>query len=1216
MTTPAATQPCPQPPAGGDLDLVRVGSLRLAAAGTSQAAGPVRSTGPAVIWVQRVLAARAGEAIQDDGKFGPLTGAAVARFKRSRGISPADPVVGPLTLRALEAACAAAPPGPGPAPGPNVLPPSPAPAGAPDWLGMLRRATGQDGRSGSLTDVAPLPGEVPLGTRAEISLRYVDPVAAAAPPASDPATVVRCRAIEGFRDTVGGLAFTVVPTGRQPGGSSYIMRGYQRVGPRRPLTTTMTAAEAMAVSGARLDPGQAPDDLLRAQVDVWHDLSGNEGDPTAINAYDSANLTWGGGFAAAGQLQTLLSTLMRRSADARTLLHAAGVSVEHVTRRTRARTGATVTVSGLEFVAVDCARGWVLVGDDAERLIRCDRRILSLFVRIAAGTVPARALPGPGDPAARNSALVTATLDAQFLQLITRSGRISGFALRPPWTRALRAAVAHNLHFGGLAAGWADFSGTNGDPVEVVRTIARKAMSCDHLLASSRLRFEGAFSHGALAGAAASFPAGNPVCTGRARAIRVGSSVRVVPLAPGVREVGTADESGPAPAPYLLRSALLAGDQVLSDVAGSRLRLAAPGTRPFPAPVLSAGPAIRKVQLALAQLGRLDPRGADGRFGPVTGVAVARYKRERAISPADPVVGPKTIEALDRELLARRGPKPAPVPVPPVPVPPSLPELERRYFPSGGTDAAPFSRTSVARPLIDGADFFGALLGQIRGLIANGGPGDAWYVAGWTIDAGFQLDPARPEKLVDLLDAVARRGVDVRVIAWASDTLLNLDRFSSPVQDVIRRNAGAFIPVVEGNVASIDQMRARRSLANRCLLDWSGNQASSHHMKLNVFLRRGQLTAFASGMDLARNRLDGRDHPPTAPGNPGRPVPWHDAAVMLRGEAAARVHETFRTRWFEARTLNTRTFRLRGGAARVYNPPGIVMPDPPTRSATVPPSPDTSVAVLRSVPDSKEFNTLVNRRWDRWPRSGVHEVQRTLTQALAAARRYIYVEDQAFDATDVLFPLLKRACERGVKVIAVLPGILDEPGRPVVGDQLNPAVANLVASISPAARTNLAVWHLVGVIVHSKVVVIDDEFYLVGSANFMDRSMNHSGFNNVKGDDSECSAAVVGLSAARRLRVDLWAEHLRVRANRAAEAELADLSRVIGFWRPGWGGAPTFRHPSSPLRFVGPLKGTTGTPVRPAGAVPPSSSSSFSSKKQSSELAQAYGWEIASPLPS
>ena len=102
---------------------------------------------------------------------------------------------------------------------------------------------------------------------------------------------------------------------------------------------------------------------------------------------------------------------------------------------------------------------------------------------------------------------------------------------------------------------------------------------------------------------------------------------------------------------------------------------------------------------------------------------------------------------------------------------------------------------------------------------------------------------------------------------------------------------------------------------------------------------------------------------------------------------------------------------------------------------------------------------------------------------------------------------------------------------------------------------------------HSKLILIDDEFLADGSANFMDRSMQYTG---VQGDDSELSVAAVSTgSLVSDLRVQLWAEHLRTAAP-AALAELRDLARSLGFWRQAWGSGLTFAHPASALVFVGP----------------------------------------------
>jgi hypothetical protein len=52
-----------------------------------------------------------------------------------------------------------------------------------------------------------------------------------------------------------------------------------------------------------------------------------------------------------------------------------------------------------------------------------------------------------------------------------------------------------------------------------------------------------------------------------------------------------------------LKSARFAGDGDLTKVLNGGLRLGAPGTAPFPAPVLSSGPAVAKVQQALIDIG-------------------------------------------------------------------------------------------------------------------------------------------------------------------------------------------------------------------------------------------------------------------------------------------------------------------------------------------------------------------------------------------------------------------------------------------------------------------------------------------------------------------------------------------------------------------------------------------------------------------------------------
>jgi phosphatidylserine/phosphatidylglycerophosphate/cardiolipin synthase-like enzyme len=478
------------------------------------------------------------------------------------------------------------------------------------------------------------------------------------------------------------------------------------------------------------------------------------------------------------------------------------------------------------------------------------------------------------------------------------------------------------------------------------------------------------------------------------------------------------------------------------------------------------------------------------------------------------------------------------------PVTRDLPGLETRYFPPAGTDVAPVSRRSTVEPIIDGLKYFDQLNTEINAL----GNGDAWYVTGWWFDAGFKF--RRGERLGDLLEDRAAAGVDVRVIIWAN-------------RQVVTIGLEPYYGLMRNNILAAETLRSQATLDGRVLIDWSGNAASSHHMKVNVFSRGGSLTAFVGGIDYAPGRLAAPPH--TA----GRGL-WHDAGVRVTGEAAERVLETVVTRWTEASTLSPATYDI-GGGSKDYNPTPTVPLVQPGAGPQLAVSADTSIQVVRSFPDSKEFGVFSNTPWSTLPRTGVHETKKTFETMLNAAQRYIYIEDQSFDAVDSLFPALVAACKRGVKVIAVLPGRRD----PMDGTAPPPRVlssdvkAGIVDRLSPAEQQNLAVYQLKGITVHSKLILIDDELMSIGSANFMDRSMQFTKL----GDDSECSVVAVSTSdLVPDLRVRLWAEHLRVPDVGAEADEIRDLDLSLGIWRPAWstGTGVTFDHPNSQLVLVGP----------------------------------------------
>ena len=103
----------------------------------------------------------------------------------------------------------------------------------------------------------------------------------------------------------------------------------------------------------------------------------------------------------------------------------------------------------------------------------------------------------------------------------------------------------------------------------------------------------------------------------------------------------------------------------------------------------------------------------------------------------------------------------------------------------------------------------------------------------------------------------------------------------------------------------------------------------------------------------------------------------------------------------------------------------------------------------------------------------------------------------------------------------------------------------IVDRLDAEDEIDFAVYRVEHLTVHAKIILIDDEFACIGSANMFSRSMG--------GTDSEISTAVAtSTSLVRDLRVKLWAEHLRTSVGPALRASLEDLDLALGIWRAEW----------------------------------------------------------------
>lgn len=453
--------------------------------------------------------------------------------------------------------------------------------------------------------------------------------------------------------------------------------------------------------------------------------------------------------------------------------------------------------------------------------------------------------------------------------------------------------------------------------------------------------------------------------------------------------------------------------------------------------------------------------------------------------------------------------------------------------------------------MLDGAEYFAELGAVLDGL----GTGDAVLIASLSVDPELELNGRLPgdagyDPLGERLARAAAADATVRVllagrVLASSLPVLGLEDFR---KNVLRAQA-----LREWRPAGSP---GASPLAGCALVDFSGSLPGSNHQKVAVVSRGGVLTAFVGGIDLKFDRLDGTPHDTMR--LDGERWGWHDAVVRLRGRAAERVWAVLAQRWHEAATLPPKHYVRRPPRWEPINPVAPRSAPPAAPEQTRIGRPGTSVRVLRSVPRLKFTSVFPGRSvpWESLPPRGIQEIYRTLSTAIAAARRYVYIEDQYLseelggDHSFELYPYLRDAARRRVKVILVGSGIRDpeDPGvhvRPINRSLNRDLRRKIVDQLDAEQRTNVAVYRIEHCTVHAKLTLIDDVFANIGSANLFSRSMG--------GVDTELSSAVTTTtSLVRDLRVRVWGEHLRAAVTSELRPALEDLDRALGIWDTRW----------------------------------------------------------------
>ncbi len=394
--------------------------------------------------------------------------------------------------------------------------------------------------------------------------------------------------------------------------------------------------------------------------------------------------------------------------------------------------------------------------------------------------------------------------------------------------------------------------------------------------------------------------------------------------------------------------------------------------------------------------------------------------------------------------------------------------------------------------------------------------------------------------LVDVLGLAVRRGVDVRVLLW------------DPLDPFYLGHLGND-PAAQAEILARQGVPYRLDKNCRSVL----HLAQGLHQKCAVV---DSQVAFVGGIDLTVeysgdfDRWDTSNHPfASALRNTDRgasPHPWHDAQVMLTGDAVLDVEQNLRQRWDASAGRTQQRIQPPGDLIRgmrgAIEKSGRHLQGRTEQAHDGAPVPQHSADRTEARASQSEGRLQIVRTIPaltyRFAPGGIYGIAQWYQRAVRRAERFIYLETQylwvegppklnftrlGWESRKMraLVEELAAAAERGVRIVLVLP---DHPniGRAVTDDTIGwlrrhapeATAANRVRvyTLATSSAADDGMMRYRPVYVHAKIGIVDDRWAIVGSANLNSRGMSH---------DAELSVAIDDDASARGLRRILWTEH-------------------------------------------------------------------------------------------
>lgn len=397
-----------------------------------------------------------------------------------------------------------------------------------------------------------------------------------------------------------------------------------------------------------------------------------------------------------------------------------------------------------------------------------------------------------------------------------------------------------------------------------------------------------------------------------------------------------------------------------------------------------------------------------------------------------------------------------------------------------------YAKASRASVIVDAADYFALM--QKAMLKAR----SRILLIGWDFDTRIHLAEGRR-----WWQKGFRRQQPVRLgsfIVWLSRHRRDLDIL------ILKWSFGAIKFAARGSML-FDLVRWAPHRRITFKFDSAHPVGCSHHQKIAVIDDR---LAVCGGIDMTSERWDTREHrehdPRRKTPHHKSYAPWHDATMMLEGDAARMLGELGRTRWR----------RAGGGDLEPVTPPEeSAWPEELVEQFT-----DVEVGISRT-----------RAAYDGT--DAISEIEQLFLLHIARAKRFIYAESQYFASRKIGEAISKRLQEDDPPEIVIIQPLHAEDWiEELAMDSARARLVNSLREIDHKGRLHFFVPYTgeTPIYCHAKIMIVDDEVLRIGSANLNNRSL---------GLDTECDVFIDCARPANRdcgptirsLRHSLLAEH-------------------------------------------------------------------------------------------